>query len=276
MPTEEAGASQTKRKRRWVGERKASKPGQKPGRKLFTPGDREWKPLGMESTIARKAITKREAQRAEAEWLARHFQLEGTSLGDESSTRMSKSRRDAYQARLTAFPRMPDHDLQELQRIIAAYGLPITQLDSDTAAFLVRRVMHEYFKLNILKRAAKPGMFTPDELLELMHRKGWTPSELGAITRADDPRAGLTNITRWLNKASMPQGIHAMRVNRLIEQYVRKPDQRRTGGNLGQRIKNPTDNPDSIRRREYDRARRKIDNVPTASAAKQAEEGTDA
>jgi hypothetical protein len=189
---------------------------------------------------------------------------------------MSKAKRDAYQARLTAFPRMPDHDLQELQRIVGAYGLPIAQLDSDTAAFVLRRVMHEYFKLSILKRASKPGMFTPDELLELMHRRGWTPIELASITRADDPRAGLSNISRWLNKASMPQGIHAMRVNRLIEQYVRKPDQRRTGGNLGQRRKNPTENPDSIRRREYDRARRKIDNVPTASAAREEQEGTDA
>lgn len=271
MPTEDAGTSQTRRKRRWVGAAKASKPGQKKGRKLFTPGDREWQPLGMDSTVAKRAITKREAARAEAEWLANHFQLVGTTLGIESSSVMSAHKREAYRARLTAFPRMPDHELQELQRIIGAYGLPIASLDSDTAAFVLRRVMLEYFKLNTLKRANTPGLFTKEELLELMHRQGWTTSDLAAITKADDHRGGLTNISRWLNGASVPQGIHAMRVNRLIEQHVRKADKRRPGGNFGQRLKNPTDNPDSIRRRTNARKSRTLsrDQVPTASAAMQ-------
>jgi hypothetical protein len=278
VPTEEAGTSQTRRKRRWVGAAKTSKPGQKKGRKLFTPGDREWQPLGMDSTIAKKAITKRESARVEAEWLARHFQLEGTSLGTESSTAMSSAKREAYRARLTAFPRMPEHELQELERIIGAYGLPVARLSSDTAAFVLRRIMMEYFKLNVLKRAITPGLFTKDELLELLHRRGWTTSDLAAITRADDPRAGLSNIARWLNGASNPVGIHAMRVNRLIEQHVRKADQRRSGGNLGQRLKSPSENPETVKRNARARKSRTLsrDQVPTASAAVEAEEGNDA
>jgi hypothetical protein len=280
VPTEEAGASQTRRKVRWVGARKASKPGQKKGRPLFKPGDREWQPLGMESTVAKRAITKREAARVEAEWLAKHFQLEGTSLGDESSSVMSTQKREAYKARLTSFPRIPDHDLQELQRIVATYGLPIATLDSDTAAFILRRVMLEYFKLNVLKRSTRPGLFTTDELLELMHRQGWTISDLAEITKAEAPHAGLTNISRWLNGASVPTGIHAMRVNRLIEQYVRKPDRPRgrgsSGGNPGQRLRNPTTNPDSIDRKRRARRARTMDNIPTATDAMRALAGEQA
>jgi hypothetical protein len=276
VPTEDTGSSQTRRKRRWVGAAKASKPGTKRGRRPFTPGDRDWQPLGMESTVARKTITKREAQKAEAEWMARHFQLEGTSLGLESSTKMSFKRREEYKAKLTAFPLMPDHDLQELQRIVGAYGLPLTRLDSDTAAFILRRVMMEYFRLGTLNRATKPGMFTADELMELMHRQEWTPSHLASITRADNPHAGLTNILRWMNGASTPTGIHAMRVNRLIEIHVRKADQRRSGGNPGQQAKNPTTNPESIARRARERRARRIDNIPTASDARRDQEGNDA
>ena len=266
MPMEEAGATQTRRKRRWVGAAKASKPGQKKGRPVFKPGDREWTPLGMGSTVARKAVNKREAQRAEAEWLAHHFQLTGTSLGvDENSMSLSTKKRQDRQDALTAFPRIPDHDLQELQRIIGAYGLPIAALDSDTAAFVLRRVMLDYFKLNILRRSIKPGYFTPEELTELLHVMGITPAELGHITKAENPHGGLTNILRWLNGASMPHGLHAMRVNRLIEQHVRRAP---SGGNPGQQTRRPSTKPETIQREaRRKRAKNRLD-VPLASAAK--------
>lgn len=275
MPSEDAGQSQTRRKRRWVGERKASKPGQKPGRRLFTPGDRDWQPLGMESTVARKAITKREAQRAEAEFLSRHFKLVNGSLPpEEDSTKLGPDKRQARFEALNAFPRMPEADLQELQRIIGAYGLPLVRLDSDTAAFVMRRVMLDYFRLNILKRAAQPGLFTPEELLELMHVANLTPTRLAEITHPLLPHNGLTNIQRWLNKASVPTGLHAIRVNRLIDQHVRRRgksrDQRREQRRGYQRgsIK-PETVARSARQARADAKRGRIE-APLASAARKA------
>jgi len=270
MPTEEPGATQTRRKVRWVGKRRESKPGPKRGRKPFEPGDMEWKPLGEGSTLARRARVKREQQRAEAEWIAHHFQLDGTKLGKgESTATLSLSGRKTRQDNLTAFPRMPDHELQELQRIIGAYGLPIAQLDSDTAAFILRRVMLDYYKLNILRRALKPGMFTPDELLALLHAMKLNPAELGAISKPNDPHGGLTNVLRWLNEASRPQGIHAVRVNRLIEQYVRKVP---SGGNRGQiASRGRSEKPATVERAARRATKpRYVTDAPLASAAKAA------
>lgn len=223
MPTEDPGQTQTRRKTRWVGKNRESKPGPKPGTRHFVPGDTSWKPLGERSVLTKRAKTKLESQRAEAEWLANHFQLEGASLGRREATKhLSMSGRKNRITRLTAFPRMPDYELQEFQRLIGAYGLPIAQLDSDTAAFVVRRVMLDYFKLGILRRAIKPPMFTSAELLELLHAMHLTPQELGRLTNPGNPSGGFANLTRWLNEASKPTGIHAVRVNRLIEQHVRR------------------------------------------------------
>lgn len=267
--------SQTRRRVRWAGKNRESKPGPKKGRPLLTPDHPDYKPLGDESTVARRAKLKRERQKAEAEWLARHFQLEGTRYGaHENSTVLSLRQRMDRQEALVAFPRIPEHELQELQRLIGAYGLPIARLDSDTAAFILRRVLLDYFKLNILRRATKPPMFTPEELLALLRAMKLQPLELAHITSANNHNAGLGNIMRWLNGGTQPTGIHAMRVNRLIEQHVRRSP---AGGNPSQQAKRPrSQNPETVKRAVRRAKRRTVVDAPLASAAREAMENGDA
>lgn len=262
--------SQTRRKVRWQGKNRESKPGPKKGRPLLTPEHPDYKPLGDESTVARRAKVKRERQKAEAEWLANHFQLEGTRYGaHENSTNLTIRQRMDRQEALVAFPRIPDHELQELQRLIGAYGLPIARMDSDTAAFVLRRVLLDYFKLNILRRATKPPMFTPEELLALLRAMKLQPVELAHMTSPNNHNAGLGNIMRWLNGGTHPTGIHAMKVNRMIEQHVRRKP---SGGNPSRQAKNRSENPETIKRAIRRARTRTTVDAPLASAAKQAME----
>lgn len=218
------------------------------GQKPFDPLSQTWTPQGQ-SALARRWKREYESKVAEAEWLQRHFKLEdgGRLSRGEATHGLSKKRREEREDALTAFPRMPEHDLQELQRLIGAYGLPLARMDSDTAAFILRRVLLDYFKLTILRRSIRKPMFTPDELIELMRVMRLKPAQLAQVIQPDNYNAAMGNISRWMHGASQPTGVTAMKVNRLIEQQVRR---KKSGGFPALRPEGElSDKPDTARRR---------------------------
>jgi hypothetical protein len=230
-----------------------------------------------QSKLARDARAKRARSVTEAEWLARHFQLDAYGRLDSSETgvKMAQSDRKAKYERLTGFPVMPPGELARLVEIIATYGLPLASLPSDTAAFVVRRVMLEYWRLNVLRRKAAVPLFTPDELIALLREMNMQVAGLSEML--DPHRKDATNnlLWRWLHGVNKPTGTVALRVNRLIEQHVRR---KRTAGAQDGRA-NYSTNPTTVQRRlRKERSRREgiVQDAPTTLAARSVPESEDA
>ena len=179
------------------------------------------------SWLAKKARTDRERNRAEAEFLARHLQLDerGTLPEEEKSQNKGVAERQDRIRRLTNYPPIPPGELSRLEGIIKTYGLPLSALSSDTAAFVVRRVMVDFHRLSVLRRSLAKGLFTPDELVELMRVLKVKPAQLAEMV---SPGSGVTrnnamnSIHRWMHGASRPTSVLGIRLNRMIEQNVRR------------------------------------------------------
>jgi hypothetical protein len=252
-----------------------------PNEEPFDPLSQTVIPLGQGKT-ATALDALRTLSLREAEALAKHFQLteRGTLRNDESQQHMGRSKRRTKIVGLHEFPPAPPKAKEAVERFVATYGLPLQDLSSDTAAFILRRVMYDYFRLAILRRQKKEPLFTPDELIELMRVMRLKPFQLAEFLSAGDPKqrnslSGL--IHRWMHGASRPVGVRAMRVNRLIEQQVRRP-RSQTGGTARYKTAGEySTNPESVRRRLawLRRKERGKELIPIAKSALQ-EEGNDA
>lgn len=231
-----------------------------------------------QSFLAKQAKTKKSRAVAEAEFLAAHFQLDpdGKLPEDEQAGNKGVKARNAQKARLYDFPRIPDVELQRLEGIIEKYGLPLSAMSSRVAAYVLRRVMADYFKLSTLRRAIKPPMFTPEELVELMRVLKVKPAQLAEMVAPPrDPDArnnSLGSIHRWMHGASTPTSLLAIKINRLIEQNVRNT---RTGGFPGKFDGVARSNrPETVLRRErkYRERRRGKEEmvIPVSQSAKEA------
>lgn len=209
------------------------KPGPRPGQKPFNPLARTWVEQGK-SWLARKAKTDRERRIAEAAFLANHLKLDerGRLPENERSGDKSLQARQERYAKLLNYPPIPEGERQRLEGLIARYGLPLTALSSETAAFIVRRVMMDFHKLSSLRRANSEPMFTPEELIELMRVLKVTPTQLADMLVGNQGPQATNNfrgsIFRWMHGASKPTSTLALKVNALIERYVRRPQ--RSGG----------------------------------------------
>ena len=244
----------------------------------FNPLKQTQVPLGQ-SKLARDARTSKASAQAEAEWLARHFQLDAQGRLDssESGEKLTKSQRDAKHKRLTDFPRIPEGELQRLEEIIKRYGLPLAALSSDTAAFVVRRVMLDYWRLSILRRRIRPPMFTPEELVALLQEMNLQVAGLADLL-TPDRKSGTNNMLwRWIHGVNAPSGTVALRVNRLIEQHVRRkkrtdaPPSRVIPGRRGAYT---STNPSTVARRQRKWRRSEIvTDAPTTRAARKEEDG---
>jgi len=230
-----------------------------------------------QSFLAKQAKTKKSRAVAEAEFLAAHFQLDpdGKLPEDEQAGNKGVKARNAQKARLYDFPRIPDGELQRLEGIIEKYGLPLSVMSSRIAAFVLRRVMADYFRLSTLRRAVRPPMFTAEELVELMRVLQVKPAQLADMV--SPPKDGgrnnaLGSIHRWMHGASTPTSLLAIKINRLIEQNVRHT---RTGGFPGKfdGVARST-RPETVLRRErkYKERRRGKEEmvIPVSQSAKEA------
>lgn len=269
------------RRRRTGGRRK---PGPRPGQKPFDPLARTWTEQGK-SWLARKARTDRAARVAEAEFLATHLQLDDRGRLPEEEAAGNKSlteRRERY-AKLTDYPRIPDGERERLEGIIATYGLPLSALSSDTAAFILRRVMMDFHKLSSLRRAIQPPMFTPEELVELMRVLKVTPTQLADMLVGSQGPAATNNfrgsIFRWMHGASKPTSTLGLKVNALIDRYVRRP--LRGGYPAPRKEETLSKEKDTVRRRNSRRAQEEkraipIPLAPSARNAQNAQKDADA
>lgn len=248
------------------------------GTPSFNPLKQTQVPLGQ-SKLARDARTSRARAQAEAEWLANHFQLDAQGRLDssESGEKLTKTQRDAKYKRLTDFPRIPEAELARLEAIIKRYGLPLSALSSDTAAFVVRRVMLDYWRLSILRRKIRPPMFTPEELIALLQEMNLQAAGLADLL-TPDRREGTNNMLwRWIHGVNAPTGVIGLRVNRLIEQHVRR--KRRTDAPPpsraipGRRGAYTSTNPSTVARRQRKWRRTEIvADAPTTQAVRKEEE----
>ena len=274
MPEEERPPRQRGERRggRWP----HGKPGPKPGQKPFDPLSQTWTPMGQ-SWLARKAKTDKARRLAESQFLAAHFQLDpqGRLPEEEQAGNKGVRARAADHKRLTDFPVIPPGELQRLEGIIEKYGLPLTALSSRVAAFVMRRVMLDYFKMSNLRKTTKPPMFTPEELVELMRVLQVKPTQLADMVAP--PKEGgrnnaLGSIHRWMHGASTPTSLLAIKINRLIEQRVRRS---MVGGYPGKIEGVPhSDKPVTVERRErkYKERRRKKEEmvIPVSQSAREA------
>jgi hypothetical protein len=242
------------------------------GNKMFNPLSSTVVPLGR-SRLARTTKQKREEALVEAEFLAHHFQLDDQGrLGEtENSTKISHAARTAIRKRLSDFPRIPQYEADRLESIIAKYGLPLSALSSDTAAFILRRVMFDYHRLSVLRRRVRKPLFTPEELIELMRVMNVKPFQLAHILEPVRFNAANGLIHRWIHGVNHPTGLTAIKTNRLIEQQVRR---KKAGGFPAPRQEEAlSDKPATVERRSRLRRAEKALNLPLASAARKQREG---
>jgi hypothetical protein len=234
-----------------------------------------------QSWLARKTREAKARNRAEAEFLARHFQLtaQGALPESDRSTRQSVADREAKRQDLMDFPRIPDGELERLEGIIKRYGMPMTALSSDVAAFVVRRVMSDFFRLSILRRSIRKPMFTPDELVELMREMRLKPAQLAEVLAPGSGisvNAAMNSIQRWMHGVSAPTSVLGVKVNRMIEQRVRR---RPAGGApMQRREEDLSQKPETVRRRVQKarlRAKGQME-IPLSYAAQKAREEADA
>jgi hypothetical protein len=225
------------------------------------------------SPEVRRRIEKRAAVAQEIDQIARHLQLPGGRMPeDERGERLSRHEREAVWRKLRDFPPIPEPYLHELERLIGMYGMPLMELSSDTAAFVVRRVVSDYHRVRVLRRdyTAK-ALFTPDELLALLRTLRLRPWQLAEIVDPDRQHTVNAAVHRWLAGLHAPTGKvgsgYAFTVNRLIEQHVRRPSKGRPV---------PSGSSGSAKRRRKERALVEGLFIPLASSARQRKEEGDA
>jgi hypothetical protein len=225
------------------------------------------------NAVTRRILRGREEKREEMRALARHYQLtdEGKFNDEESQEKLSRAERDAQLAALHDFPPIPEIALRELERLIGAYGLPMEALSSDKAAFVFRRVVSDFHRMRTLYRdyaLHARAIFTPEELNELMRVLGLRPYQLAELV--DPARKNAVNgaIHRWARGQSVPSAAHstsAAKINRLIEQHVRRPNKARVTG------ESPRPSGAAKRRRRSETLRDSL-RVPLASASRERKE----
>ena len=255
------------------------KPGPRPGQKPFDPLSQTWTEQGK-SWLAQKARTDRERRVAEAEWLAKHFQLDDKGRLPENEAAQDKGvkARETIRKKLTDFPRINDGELARLEGIIQRYGLPLAAMSSETASFVVRRVMMDFHRLSVLRRALKEPLFTPDELIELMRVLQVKPTQLAEMVAPQNPNNARGSIFRWMHGAAHPTSVLGLKINRLIEQHVRHP---KRGGFPGPRKESElVQDGDTARRRRSYRAKKQREAegmfIPLAPSARKHKEEADA
>lgn len=198
---------------------------------------------------------------AQLEALKNHLQLGQPNHGGVGiGSRLAKNRqqRESEDIALESFPKMPEAEKWRLEQIITNYGLPLMQLDTNIAAFIVRRVLRDYNSLTRHKRTVTP-LFTVEELQALMAELKTDWKGLAEITGTTNPKGGGKNnnlIWRWLNGKSAPQGTSAWRVNSYIERYVRRKSKPPTA--------RPSENPATVERRERYRKSRQQSMAPVS------------
>jgi hypothetical protein len=202
--------------------------------KHFDPFDRDGEaPEIPVNPNERKLLEQRAADREWLRQVAAHFQMvEGARPDSERKERLSRHRREAQWAALRDFPPIPEHSLRELERLIGTYGLPLMELSSTTAAFVVRRVMSDYHRIRQLRRDyTTKALFTPEEMLALLRVLQLRPWQLADMIDPDNQHTVNAAIHRWLSGLHAPTGKsgggHAFTVARLIEQHVRRPSRGR-------------------------------------------------
>lgn len=254
------------------------------GQPEFDPLSQTWVPLGQ-SKLARDARAKKAQQRAEAEFLARHYQLDqrGRLPESEASFKLSVKARQNRSRLMRDYPPIPEGELERLEGIIKAYGMPMLRLSSDTAAFVMRRVMLDFHSLATLRRVVRPPMFTPEELIALMQALDVRPFQLARLVDPKRYDAANAMIHRWLHGVNYPTGVTAVRVNRMIEQHVRRKvapvsvgsatDRRRIPGRVTDEAQ-LSQNPKTVRRRRNKGGRgiERATNVPLSRASIEARE----
>lgn len=248
---------------------------------LIDPKTGDYREAGN-TVLAKRAKLERDKATAEAEWLAHHLQLDSRGRVPERwawdgsmdrSNRGPQARKKNYDA-LTNYPRIPDGELERLEGIIQKYGLPLAALSSDVAAFVVRRVMVDFYRLASLRRQTRKGLFTQDEFIALLKHLEMNPKQFAEYLGTANPNAARNSIYRWFHGISAPTGILAIKVNRLIEQQIRRKGVR-TGGNAERfRGTHTSDNPITAERRarkERERRREAEMHIPLARSAQERE-----
>ena len=174
-------------------------------------------------------LAERQRKVEEMQVLARHLGLTeaGALPEDEKAENESKAVTQARFDALRAFPPIPEHALRELERIIGAYGLPLQALSSDKAAFVFRRVLSDYHHIRAIARDyQRAGLFTIEELRELLRVLGVGPWQLAQVIDPNKAHTINAAILRWLGGLHAPTGRNglgpAYKINRLIEQHVRR------------------------------------------------------
>jgi hypothetical protein len=236
-------------------------------------------PQTLLSVRQRALLAQRAERAAEMHALASHLGLtaSGTLPEDEQAENESREARERRFAALRDYPPIPEHALRELERIIGAYGMPLEALSSEKAGFVFRRVLSDYHHIRAIARDyRRMGLFTADELRELLRVLGLGPWQLAQVIDPHHAHTINAAILRWLGGLHAPTGRGgsgpAFKINRLIEQHVRGPSKRVT----------PPDAPSGAAKRKH-QARMQAEGlrIPLATSAQGAKsterkEGEDA
>jgi succinate dehydrogenase flavin-adding protein (antitoxin of CptAB toxin-antitoxin module) len=224
----------------------------------------------------------RRAERLErARRMAIHLGLTATGglPEDETGHNLSPKQRDERDDRLrTGFEEITPEALKALESLIDRYGLPLEELDTRIAAFVLRRVLLEYRNMAYLQRDQRQGMFTPQELVELMrvlHVNQHQLADLLAGQASPQKRyQTYVMIQRWVHGINKPTGVTALKANRMIELHVRRKTR---GGMKPEGSREPdeelSDKPATVERRTRWRKRRAGEgemDIPLSTAAQQA------
>jgi hypothetical protein len=228
------------------------------------------------TAIGRYARGRRLARLAHAKKMAEHLRLtdQGRIPEAEYARNQGAHGRDDYDAKLRHYPEMPEAVLTTLVDILTRYGLPLEALPSDTAAFVLRRVLLDYRYMALLQRQDRPAMFTVDELIELMRVLGTNQHQLADLLAPhgspQDKYGIYVMIQRWVQGVNRPWGLTAHRVNQLINQYVRRK-RVTTNASIKDEAK-LSHHPETERRRADKRRQAEAEqrrlNVPISRAAK--------
>jgi hypothetical protein len=193
-----------------------------------------------------------------------HLQINGPLV--EATTTAG---REEERKRLVTFPTMPPHVRAELEQIIRLYGLPLADLASDVAAFVVRRCNFEFRSLVSKQRSLRPPLFTIEELRALLAAMHLEPADLAEmLSTTDEQKHSIYgSINRWLSGENYPTAGAALRVNALIERRVRRTYASESGSRIS------STNPETARRRAQWNAQKVAKDVPIAPSARSGYDG---
>jgi hypothetical protein len=175
---------------------------------------------------------------------------------------------------------MPAAVLESLEDILKRYGLPLERLSSETAAFVLRRVLLDYHYMPLLQRTYRAPLFTPEELVELMRLLRVNPHQLADLLAphgSPQKKYGIyVMIQRWVAGINNPVGLVAQRVSHMIAANVR----RKTAPPANAQVEDSSRlsrAPETVRRREDKRRQREAEQArvraPLSRAAQRELEG---